>query len=316
MVDLALPIPPGIPVSGRTGNILSASLNLPGELPFLAKQVNSPGALVIEDPPRDPSKPNQPIIQERLDFQSYPRAIEEVYQLAAYREIAGNRMPQPGFVGYRGGNWGDFPLELQFRAGIPTPTDPGTQFDLQQEIQNIALMPIAGFDTPTMQQILIENELNVRWCQAIAFPLQRTLGNTAVSQVTGPMGLTQSGAANVSGAGTSLQSATTQLAKLGRFDPPIILIQFGTWLTIRGFVKNVRIRWEEPFHPRTGRAYGATVSFNFQPMMSFYPNFQSIAAMPGGNEYLSRLQRLRAVADQNNASFVNQQNNLANAAGG
>jgi len=67
-------------------------------------------ALVLEDNPVGDDS--------RLDFESFPEnGIEEAYSTTAYREIAADRMSQPGFAAYRGGNWSSFNLELEFRAG-------------------------------------------------------------------------------------------------------------------------------------------------------------------------------------------------------
>jgi hypothetical protein len=69
-----------------------------------------PCALVLE---------GNPVGQDsRLNFQSFPEGgLEEAYSTSGYEEMAARRMPQPGYVVYRGGNWSAFSLTLKFRAG-------------------------------------------------------------------------------------------------------------------------------------------------------------------------------------------------------
>lgn len=297
--------------ASTVNTLISATMSIPASIDpqraglltkrnnSLVKQTNAPGALVIEDPPNDPN------LRTRLNFQSYPDTIEQVYNLVDYREIGATRMSQPGFVAYRGGNWGAFPLELQFRAGLMGKDNGGPAFTVN--LTPFASADDINFDTPAMQQILIDNESLVWWCLALGFPLARALGATAQGQ------LGVSGQTGKSGdsSGPSLADVTGSVNNLQRYDPPIILIQFGSWLTIRGYVKSVGIKWERPFHPKTGRAYGATVTFSFQPLMTFYPNFQSIANQSGDQDYVARTNRLRAAAQQQNAANINAKNNLA-----
>jgi hypothetical protein len=294
-------------------DLFSAVLSIPAALSrSIGSIAPAPGALVIEDPPND-SK-----LRTRLSFQSYPDTIEEVYTLTQYREIAATRMSQPGFVAYRGGNWGAFPLELQFRAGLDVGKDAAGKSASTPVLDPIPSNPFKAylptrnspdFDTPQMQQQLIDNEINVRWCQALAFPLARGLGATAQKQIIGSK-------VNAGAQASELSSTGAAIANLQRFDPPIILIQFGSWLTIRGYVTSVTIKWERPFHPRTGRAYGATVDFQFQPLMPFYPNFQSIANQSGDEAYVARTDRLRAAADVRAAQSNNAASNLEARVGG
>lgn len=54
---------------------------------------------------------------------------------------------------------------------------------------------------------------------------------------------------------------------------PFVLIIFGDFITYRGYITNTQITWKEPWHPVSARPLAAMVSFSFQPIMAFYPDF-------------------------------------------
>ena len=203
-------------------------------------------ALVLEDEPVGEDS--------RLAFESFPEGIDEVYALTSYREIGADRMPQPGGVAYRGGNWSTFSIELKFRAG---------------ERANIerATRPSGDYTREMLEQELREMERKARWCQALCFPLERSLGSfgTRISGNAARLGVSQ---AQVQGA----------LSELKRNDPPKVLVVFGSWMVIRGYVVNTGIKWEPPIDPVTNRPYGCTVGIQIQPLMVSYPTWQSIRA--------------------------------------
>lgn len=205
-------------------------------------------ALVLEDNPVGEDS--------KLVFESFPseEGIEESYSVNQYQEMGGERMPQPGFVSYRGGNWGAFQVKLVFRAGLHAPPVPADQ--------------LASSD---IEQQLIEMERKVRWCQALTFPLERSLGATgqrilARAQTTGVQ---------------PTAAATSAVDRLRRNDPPIVLVTFGAWYTVRGYTQSVNIRWTGPWHPLTARPYGAEVSITIQPIKAEYPTWQSIRNAAG-----------------------------------
>jgi len=203
-------------------------------------------ALVLEDNPVGEDS--------RLGFESFPEAIEEVYALTSYREIGADRMPQPGGVAYRGGNWSTFSLTLQFRAG--------ERANLRQ-----AARTAAGYTRTRFEQELREMERKARWCQALCFPLTRGLG-AAGQRVMG----------QARRAGVSTEAVQNALGGLRRNDPPKVLVVFGSWMVIRGYAVNVSLKWEAPYDPVTNRPYGCTATIQIQPLMVSYPSWQSIRA--------------------------------------
>lgn len=221
-------------------------------------------ALVLEDNPV--GKDSQ------LHFESFPGAdgIEETYAVNAYREMGGDRMPQPAHVAYRGGNWMPLSLKLIFRAGGASPNprqvDPDATGDTAQ-ISNAAL-----------EQLLIDMEGKVRWCQALTFPLERGLGEFEERRFARRATAAQSGA-RIS---DSLMADTTEaLSSLRRNDPPIVLIVFGSWWVQRAYCTNVTVRWTGPWHPESCRPYGAEVDLTFKPLKAQYPTWQDIRDQAG-----------------------------------
>lgn len=200
-------------------------------------------ALVLED---------NPVGQDsKLVFESFPPdGIEESYSVSGYREIAADRMPQPGFVAYRGGNWSSFSLELKFRAGNSLGR----------------VLSLSELNVADLEGILTEMERKVRWCQALCFPLPRdstTLKERVIAN------------ARANGiAEEHLRSISS--AQLPRNDPPFVLVQFGTWLTLRCYCLGYSLRWEHPFHPVTVQPYGCTVHLSFQRIDLDYPTWQSV----------------------------------------
>ena len=214
-------------------------------------------ALVLED---------NPVGQDsRLEFETFPENIEEVYSLTSYRTIGADRMPQPGGVAYRGGDWSTFSIQLQFRAGDRT--------------SGRSDRPPVQYTRARLEQELLEMASKARWCQALGFPLRRDLDAVTRNRVlrnVAPGGRNAVLASNVRQA----------LSELQRNDPPKVLVVFGAWMTIRGYATSVTLKWQPPFDPVTNRPYGCQVDIQIQPLMVNYPTWQSIRG--GGWEQQAR----------------------------
>lgn len=211
-------------------------------------------ALVLEDNPVG--------ADSRLVFESFQQEIEETYAVAAYEELGAKRMAQPGYVAYRGGNWSSFQIRLTFLAGQKASlTGNGAgSFD-----------PNVAITAPDIDKFLIEMERKVRWCQALAFPLERGLG------AAGQRILARANANNVNPSA----AATEAVNKLKRNDPPMVLVVFGSWTVIRCYTTQVNIKWGAPWHPVSARPYTAEVTITFQPQMAEYPTWQTIRNQAG-----------------------------------
>lgn len=205
-------------------------------------------ALVLEDNPVGEDS--------RLPFESFQQEIEETYTVQPYREIGADRAPQPAFVAYRGGNWGPFNLKLNFRAGTKLSPAPSA-------VDNLNLTDV--------ESVLLENERKIRWCQALTFPLPRALGASESDRIVNYP---------VTGGSKSPLVPTAALTEavnnVQRTDPPIVLVVFGSWHVIRGYVMNCVIAWGAPWHPVSARPYGATVSLSIQPVYAKYPTWSLI----------------------------------------
>jgi hypothetical protein len=217
-------------------------------------QLVSQCALVLEDNPVGDDS--------RLVFESFQQEFEETYAVQPYEELGAKRMPQPGYVAYRGGNWSNFQIRLIFVAG---------------QTASLVGSGAVGFDpnqavtAPDIDKILIEMERKVRWCQALCFPLERTLG------AAGQRILARARANNVEPSA----AATEAVGKLKRNDPPIVLVVFGSWTTIRCYATQVNVKWGSPWHPVSVRPYTAEVTVTFQPQMAEYPTWQTIRNQAG-----------------------------------
>jgi len=207
-------------------------------------------AIVLEDQPTG--------VDGRMAFQSFEQEIEEAYGVTGYQEYAKERMPQPGYAAYRGGNWSAMNLTLNFQADgvLPAGADP----------RNIKASDVEG--------ILVDMERRIRWFEALGFPLRRTAGAFADRQI---QRATTTGFA---------PSATTQKALRSqvRNDPPIFLVVFGSFLIIRGYLANISLRWKPPYHPETMRPYACAVTMSIQRLDADYPTWQSIRNSAGGSE--------------------------------
>jgi hypothetical protein len=235
-------------------------------------------ALVLEDNPVGEDS--------RLYFDSFPEdGFEESYAVAGYREIASSRMPQPGEVAYRGGNWSAFSLALKFRAG--------DQLGRRASIDSLS--------SADLESILLTMQRKVRWCQALAFPLERdaTTFNRRVIQR-----LVRSGASG--------QALANQVGQLGlvRNDPPFVLVVFGSFLTLRCYVTGYAIKWTHPFHPVTAHPYGAEVTLSFQRLDLDNPTWQSVREQGGKlpqSPFIPRIQGdvlLRVAAGRSKAESI------------
>lgn len=217
-------------------------------------------ALVLEDNPVNGDS--------RLEFESFPEdGIEESYSVNGYREIAGGRMPQPGFAAYRGGNWSSFTLVLKFRAGGQAPTRKAT---------------LSAITESDLEGILIEMQRKARWCQALCFPLER--------QATSLTNRIQRRARTGGISESALQQAG--LGQLTRNDPPLVLVVFGSFLTLRCYCTGYAIKWEHPFHPATAHPYGAEVSLQFQRLELEYPTWETIRNQAGRQPQAPNLPRI------------------------
>jgi hypothetical protein len=238
-------------------------------------------ALVLEDDPVGKDS--------KLDFESFPMdGIEESYAVAGYREIAADRMPQPGFAAYRGGNWSAFNLELKFRAGST----------LGREV-NIRELAVTD-----LESILTQMERKARWCQALCFPLQREA--TALKERI---------LSNARAVGFSEQDLQgVNRSQFPRHDPPYVLVQFGSWMTLRCYATGYSIKWEHPFHPITVQPYGATVTLSLQRLDLDYPTWKTVRNQAGGLPQSPFLPRLPGVLVFTAAGILAGNNAAANAA--
>jgi hypothetical protein len=114
--------------------------------------------------------------------------------------------------------------------------------------------------------MLIEMERKARWCQALTFPLERNLG------AAGERILGRARANNIAPS----EAATEAIKNLKRNDPPVVLVVFGSWMTIRGYVTQTSLKWLTPWHPVSARPYGCEVTLNIQPQLEEYPTWQTI----------------------------------------
>lgn len=246
-------------------------------------------ALVLEDNPVNGDS--------RLDFESFPEdGFEEAYTVEGYREIAGSRMPQPLFAAYRGGNWNDFALTLRFRAGD----------QLRREVE------ISQLTRNDLDALLVSMERKARWCQALCFPLERN-ATTFTNRIRARA---QAGGIDES----ALRSV--DLNQLTRNDPPIVLVVFGSFLTLRCYATSYSLKWTHPFHPVTAQPYGCDVNLTFKRLELDYPTWDSIRNSPGAlppSPFLPRLQGtsiLSATEDRNSTQSIQSDNSGAIASGG
>jgi len=207
-----------------------------------------PCSLVLEGNPTD---------DNRLDFESFPAdGFEEAYNVQGYEEMAARRMPQPGYVVYRGGNWSTLSLSLNFRAG--------DVLARQTSLENI--------NTSDLQGLLISMERKARWCQALQFPLKREA-----------KGITDRilGRGNTGGFNVSALKSVSALQKLTRNDPPYVLVVIGSFLLLRTYVTACAIKWQAPFHPITAQPYGCEINLTFQRIDVEYPTWDTVRNSAG-----------------------------------
>jgi hypothetical protein len=187
-----------------------------------------------------------------LIFESFPGEITESHS-ASYRGLGGFFMPQPLFALYRGGDWAPVELKLVFRAG-----------------EN-ALTSAASLD-----QLLKQMEDKVRWCQALTFPMG---SNTGIPKAAVACSLSALDWTSLTAQAQTLTLNVKQyiVSTLG-YDPfpPIILVIFGSWWTLRGFAESVTVRWNSPWHPHSVKPYGAEVTIRIHPQRQGYPTWDVI----------------------------------------
>lgn len=236
-----------------------------------------PCAIVLEDDPLG--------TDSRFNFESFPsEGISEGYSTFAYREMGGNRLAQPGYAAYQGGDWKPFNLSLQLVAGnaLPAGKTPET------------------YSAQDLEEILIAMESKANWLIALQFPLERPTGVTQSERVLGVQ----------RGSNPTATAQVDQLSNLPRNDPPIILVVFGSWKTIRGYVTSADWTWGPNFHPVSARPMSATVNLTIKPQMAIIPTFKSIRGDPGQLGFTTELTipgqgQLRSPEDQRIADNMN-----------
>jgi hypothetical protein len=253
-------------------------------------------ALVLEDNPVGDDS--------RLDFESFPEdGIEEAYTVEGYREIAGSRMPQPLFAAYRGGNWNAMSLVLNFRAGD----------NLGREVA------ISELSRNDLDALLVAMERKARWCQALSFPLERN-ATTFTNRVKAKAIRGQLSRARSGGGISESALRSADLSQLTRNDPPILLLVFGSFLTVRCYTTGYSLKWTHPFHPLTAQPYGCEVTLSLQRLELEYPTWDSIRNAPGAlppSPLLPRLQgtSLVSASDERASSGQIQSDNAGTVAG-
>jgi hypothetical protein len=213
-----------------------------------------PCALVLEGNPAG--------ADSRLDFESFPAdGFEEAYAVSGYDEQAAERMPQPSYVVYRGGNWSSFTLELKFRAG--------DVLGRQTSLENV--------NTSDLNDILVAMERKARWCQALQFGLERDASQDIARILT----TSATGGQSSDALNGKVKEALAAIGKVPRSDPPYVLVVIGSFLLLRTYVTGVTIKWEGPFHPITAQAYGCTVNIAFQRLDTTHPTWKSVRESAG-----------------------------------
>ena len=206
-------------------------------------------AIVLEDQPSG--------VDARMEFQSFEPEITESYTVGGYQEYGAERMSQPGFAAYRGGNWDVMSLTLNFQA----------DGHLNRQI-------VSGqVKAAEVEGVLVDMERRVRWFEALGFPLRRTADAFADRQI----------ARSTAAGFTPTAQAQTALRNQVRNDPPIFLVVFGSFLIVRGYATSVSLAWKPPFHPVTMRPYACAVTIALQRLEADYPTWQSIRNQGGGS---------------------------------
>ena len=62
----------------------------------------------------------------------------------------------------------------------------------------------------------------------------------------------------------------------------MVLVVFGSFLTLRCYVTGYTIKWEHPFHPVTAQPYGAVVTLQFMRLEKQIPTWRSNRNSVGG----------------------------------
>ena len=221
------------------------ALSLSEEMPAGTWSKTSQCALVLEKSP----------VTERLYFESFPGHVDEQHT-AEWAANGGTNLQQPSSYTYRGGNWGDFNLELQFRVG-----GSGSNPD------------VSGADQ--LEQMLLAMERKVRWCQALTFPFDGSGGISAAVETTEPP--RRSKEIYYSKLVQGIQNAFNGASDYVPVTPPsVVLIQFGSWMTLRAYCGMVAIKWGPPWHPISVRPYAATVTMMFKLVKPKLPTWKSI----------------------------------------
>jgi len=218
-------------------------------------------AIVLEDNPK-----------ERMEFQFWEQQIEESYALEAYQTHGGKRTPQPTHITYMGGNWSAMNLTLHFQADGRTKS-----------------RPVPGrTHAADIEGVLVDMERTARWFESLAFPQgakgDKGLQQQLISRADGP----KSGRGKkLTGLFTSDDAVAKAKANLRANVPPIFLVVFGRFLTVRGYLTNVALNWKPPFHPVTVRPYSCTVTMSLQRLEKGELTLESIRNMGGAREQTS-----------------------------
>lgn len=246
-----------------------------------------------DDPVGDDSK---------LYFESFPEELSETYT-ATWKAMEDKRKSQPRYALWQQGDWTSFTLELTFHVGMDGEARPGGgPAYLMSVVGGAAGDEAAAIARDQMvEDMLIEMEDKVRWCQALSFPISlrsRMLlggGGDGGSSRVGDSGSMFSGARldfgvdlntlnrGANGAG-HFGAGDSYTATIEGYGPPVVLVQLGSWQTLRGYVEGTTINWQRPWHSVSARPYGAKVQLTIHPMRAVgmvgniheYPDWQSV----------------------------------------
>lgn len=184
--------------------------------------------------------------------------ITESYSTKVNTDVGVNAS-QPFNVFYGGGDWHPMQciVRIHLADGITgerflTPLQKGWRPDGV----NAAQLDVA------LDDALREVQQRAYWVMGLALPkpTKRFVPNLNTS---------------VRGAASNLNNAVPVQRESS--SPSFVIWQIGNFLTLRGYITTTDVAWQPPFHPRTGRPYGAIVTCTFQPYWAFQPDLYSVS---------------------------------------